>query len=299
MLQKYQCAAQEMFGLHKSRRALNKSLIEGAYFAGCRSGETEGTKAPERNRVLRFLLDYHSAVRPRLFTNPGANWIFERQVERELGEYIAYFIGVERSWQILEWGLRWMPGRKKVHHTFESFKESTQIVMTPKASILWANIEYIVRQIYYLKNDHLKVFKSRPYRHLTRSTTRGHLSGITGSWIDIWSPLGRPEIALFLRNLPKLFHAGIVPFAFTFQYGRDHVKLADHRCEDKLDARAEAIKGELEYHGGSFSVTDVWWYFGLNETRLATVCGTYMPPPGALECGVRIQHRIEQCRHRR
>lgn len=259
-------------GVRLKHHRATANELDTAYIAACRSGEIEHTKAPHRERVLRFILDNHGSKVPRLMTNPGPQWIFERSVERELGKYKAYFIGIERSQSILEYGLRWMPGNRKMTPHMRSMGSDIVNFVSAKATVLNARVEYVVRQMFCMQNVPMGVFKNN---RNVKKTTKSHFKGFTGAWIDIFGPLGTPELAKFLRHLPQLFSSGPIPFAFTFLYGRDRLPFPESDNGCPLESRAEAIKCELTARGGRFDIRDTWWYPGWGGCRMATVCGVW------------------------
>lgn len=270
-------AACDFYGKQKSARVARGHSIESAYFDWSRRGEIEETKRPERERVLRHVLDNRQKkvngkkARLRLLSNPGLMWTFERRVEQEIGEYKCFFVGIERNWSALEWSLRMMPGRKKQSLSIQSQAGDMTGFVSAKAALLHTEIQSFPLRILRADDEKNRTFYG-PAGLPHRETVVKTLATFNACWIDIWSPLGHPRISMMLRMLPPMFR-GRVPFAFTFQYGRDAIPPSG--SGDELEQRAEMIRAELEFTGGEFRVTDHWWYFGPNDSRLATVCGVY------------------------
>lgn len=254
-------------GYRKLRMPKIEQELDSAYFSAARSRRLDKIKQPEREKVLRHILDNRPASNLVLLSNPGVHWHFERMVEHEVGEHAASFVGIERNWSTLEFGLQYMPGRSKHHLRWRNGREVLAGVVTQKAAIFHCHIEDWPEKSGMLMDESCNLWHS--------GTHLEYLS-INSLWIDIWQPCVRLEFAKTLRGLTGMLKSDErVPYAITCQYGRDPLGRAV--CGGSVESRAEGIAAELSRNGWSASTTDCWHYFGLNDTRMMTVCGVMTP----------------------
>ena len=272
--------------MHVTRSAPCKSALEDSYIAACRNGSIEKTKSEHRTRVLRFMLDNQPPHRCwRFLTNPGPCWTFEKQVEVELGPCHAskspmkrrgvYFVGIERNWSVLEFGLRHMPG-KKVRYEFDEESQQRIAYISPRASVLYGDIEHLPLRF---SDSEIRPSFGMPSRFRTVIRPRPHLhfcTGFTGVWHDTFAPIGRTSFAAFLHRLPSMLwrdESFDIPLCFSFLVGRDVIPIGN--SGSPLATRCDAIKHQLESDQGQFEIKDAWRYSGLNQAPFATVCGLY------------------------
>jgi len=256
----------ESEAIHTTRHKASRSEIDAAYFSAERSGVSEITKAPERQKVLEFILGNLSTDRPKFLTNPGLKWRFEHAVDDAFGHTKSFFVGVERSPSILESSRKYMPGVGLTSFDVTTRRGNFSGFTSARGIALDLHIEYypsIVQQVHDREFIHSQWWPRHWSPHPFFS--------MDAAWVDIWSPVGHPVFAKMLRDLPKVLRQQC-PLVFTFQYGRDAIKI---ESDNPLQTRSEMIKSELEYKKGGFQISNVWHYYGLNNCRMATVCGIY------------------------
>lgn len=242
--------------------------MESNYFAAARSRKLDEFKDGERQRVLRHVLDNFEVneravdTRLRVLTLPGSHWHFERMIEHELGEYKALFLGVERTWSTLEFGLQYMPGRRKRHVRWSRGTRNLNAVLTSKGAVFNCQVEDWPHLSSVIPDEESGIHQIKNLRIL---------STFNALWLDFFGPLMQPKIALLLRGLMGRIAstADVVPYAFTGMYGRDFRGLAG----GSVEARSEGIAAEFSSDKWSATPTDCWKYIGLNGTPMVTVCG--------------------------
>lgn len=252
-------------GLRESAKRLVLDGYSRSYFEACRDNSIEMHKSSERTKVLDFLTEHHSRqFSLKMLSLPGMKWTAE---EIMLERFTAkgkkpLCIGFERVWTILEWGLRFMPGRERINIASTNFTG----VASESAFMFYHDIAGMPI------TPTLGETANTPEKTVRLSSI---LRRFTCVWIDLMGPICTLSNAIMLRALPQRIRKGCpVPMAFTFLFGRDtHVGLPS---EEPLERRVIGIKRELDKSKrGEFEPVKAWRYRGLNDSPMATVCGVF------------------------
>lgn len=246
---------------HSSVKYARTSRLDDPYFLSARR-RTDTTKQREREKVLRHLLDHRDkAVHARMLTNPGAHWQFEHMVDVELGGQVK-FVGVERDWPILEFGIQYMPGTDKQRMRFGQTRDERLCVATDKASVWWSELESFPE------------FAAASISHRALKGRKGIRRHINSFWIDLFGSCFTLKFARCFAQFPALFdpHATRIPYAITFQHGRERPEIPGGAF-GTVEQRAEAIAAQLSSANYEAVPLSAWAYYGESDTRMATATG--------------------------
>lgn len=195
-----------------------------------------------RKQVADFLF---FNARPRhdhvVFGLPGPSWQFEKMMNAQWGRGTR-FIGLERSWPIVEAGLTSMPGDGRRRMSIDLFDSTIHGFRSDRAVVWCAEAE---------------VFFVGPTRRGSRVAIgdwRAATGKWTAAWLDFSGPLGRDSLIVLPRVQCKTnMFVPEVPIALTFMRGRETpettnaIELAGGRVEYATALLQSANHGEFVY----------------------------------------------------
>lgn len=233
--------------LHRLRTPAVESTLSDDYFDREFNRGNDEFKQPQRERVLEFLYRNHPrrARSVKFFGFPGAEWRFEKMLHDKF-TIPSRFIGIERSWQVLEYGIRHMPGRQRIytewpmkHGKIRGFASESALIVNFRAEQFWG----LTRTWKANKDEFARLFKRW-----------------TCAWIDCWYPV-RDEFRESLRRIGGSFSMdfGECPIAVSFPIGRDECPAGEG--EETLESRVRVIDEEMnKSHFRTFYPVDSFQY---------------------------------------
>ena len=258
-------AALSRNAIHERRTIQPERDLSREYFQREFSGQADEWKQPQRERVLDFILSHHRPRQPmRFFGFPAAMWTFEKMIQDRRPD--AKFIGVERSWQVLEYGVRHMPGERTEFEKVEiktgaidTFKSSQSRIAHFHAEHFWEMSRFFIG--------------SRAARRQFVQT----FFGWTAAWIDPFTSItGRFRESL--HRVPARFveNYGNFPLVVSFSIGREYE--FESNGSDPFMNRVELVRSELSKNQfRDFVVVDAFTSGREGGVQMGTVCGVVVP----------------------
>jgi hypothetical protein len=212
--------------------------LEDDYFQMEFTGENDATKQPQRERVLNFILKHHPDTETlRYFGFPAAWWKFEDMLLDKWKRDIR-LIGIERDPQVIDYGIRFMPGRNKQFYRWnvnngaiDGYVSTTAYWIHFRAEQFFGT-QWAFRSQNGTRNKHYRKTWARRFKNWTCA------------WIDPFSILR----GTWLESLPRIgmhfdprFES--LPLAFSFPIGRDECPAGEG--EETLDSRVRCVTNAL------------------------------------------------------
>lgn len=245
-------------GIDRPRAALDSFLRD--------AGESE-RKAKQRARVLDYLLTNRPGPADKLLTMPGSSWAFEKDF---LGHRPhAYFVGLERSWQIIQDALTHAPGCTR-HRAEFSFRRGGRIEGYQGEG--W-------RLLHTRAEGFLLAGRSITGWDNRSDWVKGH-KRFTGIWLDFSGPL-TVDIYRALMNASAHIDMRLeaAPLAVTMMVGREGAFFRTLRgiaCPDVRGATARGLVIEAtinENRFREFAADEIFVHQGHKGSHFVTVMG--------------------------